>query len=153
VALEVTLAPGHEDLSEEVRSDIEDGVGDVLSAYVVDAFLGDYPRDDFVQSLESFSTGVARQAAGDIELLTGARFAEADGVRATGLTAEIAPLIEGEDVLGATAHVTFGFEASRDGAEPQPFTLVGRFMLVEDDGRWSIFGYDVARDDAEVLGS
>lgn len=149
VALEVALAPGHEDLSEPARSEIETGVGDVLSSYVVDAFLGDYPRDDFVQSLEPFTTGEARRAAADIDLLTGARFADADSVRATSLEAQIAPLRNGADLVGATAHVAFEFEASRGGGDPQPFTLQGRFMLLEDEGRWSIFGYDVTRDDPE----
>ena len=32
-----------------------------------------------------------------------------------------------------------------------PFTLTGRLMLQENQGTWSIFGYDVARDDAEPV--
>lgn len=151
VALEVRLAQGHDDLTEQERSEIEAGVGDALSTYVVDGFLGDYPRDDFLQSLDSFTTGAARRAVGDIDLLTGSRFAAGDSVRATRLTAEIASLRDGSDVLGATAHVSFEFEATGAGGDPQPFTLDGRFMLLEDDGTWSIFGYDVARDDAEEL--
>jgi hypothetical protein len=153
VALEVTLAPGDEGLDEAARSEIETGVGDLLSSYVVDGFLGDYPRDDFVQSLDAFTTPAARRAVGDIDLLTGARFAERDAVRATQLTAQIASLRDGGDVLGATAHVLFEFEVAGADGRAQPFTLEGRFMLLEDEGEWTIFGYDVTRDDAEELGS
>ena len=29
----------------------------------------------------------------------------------------------------------------------QEFGLTGRFLLIEENGTWSIFGYDVHRDD------
>jgi len=153
VALELRLAPGHEGLSDQQRSELETGVGDALSAYVVDAFLGDYPRYDFVRSLDSFTTGEARRAAGDIDLLTGERFKDAEAVRATSLTARIAAAQDASGFFGATAHVAFAFEATVRG-EPgtEQFVLTGRLMLVKEQGRWSIFGYDVRRDDPPRTG-
>ncbi len=78
-ALEVKLASGTDGLDAQERSEVQNAVTDVLSKYVVDGFLGDYPREDFVQSFDSFTSGAARGAARDIDLLTGARFAESDG--------------------------------------------------------------------------
>jgi hypothetical protein len=121
----------------------------VLSKYVVDGFLGDYPREDFVQSFDAFTAGAARGAARDIDLLTAARFSGSDGVKATRLVAKISCLTVDGEVLGATAHVDFAFEATQGKAAPVPISLRGRFMLDKDAGEWSIFGYDVNRDDAE----
>ncbi len=56
-------------------------------------------------------------------------------------------------MLGATAHVDFAFEVTDGKGAPQAVSLRGRFMLEEDDGDWSIFGYDVVRDDAERVDS
>ena len=148
-ALEVKLVSGTDDLDAQERSEVQNSVTDVLSKYVVEGFLGDYPREDFVQSFDSFTSGAARGAAGDIDLLTGARFAESEGVRATKLLAKISCLTDDDDVLGATAHVDFAFEVTDGKGAPQAVSLRGRFMLEEDDGDWSVFGYDVVRDDAE----
>ena len=60
--------------------------------------------------------------------------------------------VEGE-VLAATAHVDFGFEVSDGEGPPQRVTLRGRLMLDRVDETWSIFGYDVVRDDAERVTS
>src|SRR5690349_6415877 len=79
-ALELELAKGGAGLSRTDREALQSQVGDVLSSYVVAAFLGDYPRDDFVYSLESFTSGAAEDAAQDLELLTARRYRDADGV-------------------------------------------------------------------------
>jgi len=152
-ALEVRLTSGTEGLDTGARSQVQNDLGDVLSEYVVDGFLGDYPREDFVRSLDAFTAGAARGAARDIDLLTAARFGRSDGLRATRLLAEISCLTVEGDVVGATAHVDFRFEVADGDAPPQPVTLRGRFLMDREDGTWSIFGYDVVRDDAERVGS
>ena len=151
-ALEVEIASGLDALDAGARSKVQNEVGDLLSSYVVHGFLGDYPREDFVRSLDAFTGGAAEKAARDIDVLTASRFSDSDGVRATKLLARIACLTSGEDVVGATAHISFAFEASEGSSPPQPITLEGRLMLIEDEGEWSIFGYDVTRDDAERVG-
>ena len=72
VALRVETVRGAGKLPEQDRTEIETAVGDVLSQYVVGAFLGDFPREEFVASFESFTSGVAGSAAEDIDLLTAA---------------------------------------------------------------------------------
>ncbi|MET1058919.1 MAG: hypothetical protein ABWX84_04950 [Nocardioides sp.] len=148
VALEVRVVSCAGRLGEDARAEIESGIGDTLSAYVVRAFLGDYPRDDFVRSFDAFTSGAAASAAEDIDLLTGSRFKDAEGVVATRLSARISCLVERGDVVGATAKVAFDFEAQQPDAEqPQPFSLRGRILMTPGPDAWSVFGYDVARDD------
>lgn len=146
-ALRVRTVSGAERLDEETLSDVEGEVGDVLSAYVVAGFLGDFPRQDFVRSFESFTSGAARSAAGHIDQLTAARVRDATSVRATELDARLSLLTEQGTVHGATARVHFAFEATMEDGSTRPLLLDGRFMLDGDVGRWSVFGYDVAFDD------
>jgi hypothetical protein len=152
-ALEVRVVSCAGRPDEDTRAAIEAGIGDTLSTYVVAAFLGDYPRDDFVRSFDVFTSGAARLATGDIDLLTASRFSEAEEVRATRLQARISCLVDGDDVIGASARVTFDFEATeKDVDAPRPFSMRGRLLLSQESGTWSVFGYDVARDDVPAAG-
>ncbi|QBX54280.1 hypothetical protein EXE58_01535 [Nocardioides seonyuensis] len=150
-ALRVQVVSGAEDLDEAARTEIEGSIGDVLSGYVVAAFLGDFPREEFVQSFESFTSGAARSAARDIAQLTAAGAQDATSVRATRLDARISVLSQDQAALGATAAVSLAFEATMPDGATRPLTLKGRFLLEEDDGDWSVFGYDVAMDDGDVV--
>jgi hypothetical protein len=147
VALHVKTVFGAGALDESTRTELETEVGDVLSRYVVQGFLGEYPRENFVAAFDSFTGGAARRAAEDIDVLTGSPFEDAAAVDATRLNARLSFMADGREVVGATARVAFDFEASLDGGERRPVTLRGRFLLVEEAGTWSIFGYDVARND------
>jgi hypothetical protein len=149
-ALRVRTVHGDGNLTPGARADAEGAVGDVLSGYVVRAFLGDYPREDFARAFESFTGDLARNATRDIDQLTANRFGEAEAVRATRLGADLSFLVQDSDIIGATASVRFAFEATVDGEE-QPLSLRGRLMLVEDDGAWSVFGYDVRTDTGEAV--
>jgi hypothetical protein len=146
VALELSLGAGSHRLSTEARDDLQNDVGAVLSTYVVDAFLGDYPRDDFVTALDTFTSGVARDAATDIEEITGAGFKNADTVVATRLRASIATFAPDDEAVGVSAHVDFAFEVTENDAARE-VTMRGRLMLMPVDGQWKIFGYDVETDD------
>jgi len=146
VALHVETGRGAGSLSDEARTTVETQVGDVLSKYVVSGFLGDYPRDDLIRAFDDFTAGASRKAAKDVDLLTGARFQNASAIRATRLDARLSVLVLGREVVGATAAVRFGFEAEVDG-EQQPFSLRGRFLLKDEGGTWTVFGYAVRRDD------
>jgi hypothetical protein len=146
-ALRVRTVSGAERLDEQALSELEGEVGDVLSGYVVEAFLGDFPRQEFVRSFESFTSGAARSAAGDIDQLTAARVGEAASVRATELDARLSFFAQDRAVHGATAAVHFAFEATMQDGSTRPLVLDGRFMLDGEQGRWSVFGYDVAFDD------
>ena len=145
-----TVVHGDSNLTPAARAQAEGEVGDVLSGYVVRAFLGDYPREDFARAFESFTGGLVREASVDLDQLTANRFREADAVRATRLGADLSFLVEDSDIIGATASVRFAFEATVEG-EVRPFSLRGRLMLVEEDGAWSVFGYDVSTDTGEAV--
>jgi hypothetical protein len=153
MALSVETGRGAGSLSERAQADAETEVGDVLSHYVVAGFLGDFPRENFVDAFDAFTGGAAASAAGDLDLLTANRYRDASAVRPTRLDARLSFLVDGQDVVGASARVNLGFEADLPGGDTVPFTLSGRLLLEEDDGTWSVFGYDVARDDAAPVGA
>ncbi len=147
VPLEVRTVADTGGLDERLRRRLEGEVGEVLSEYVVNAFLGEFPRQGFVRSFDAFTSGAASYAAGDIEILTAAELADARSVRATALDAGLSFMIHRGDVLGASADVRFRFEATLESGDVVPLRLRGRFTLREDDGTWSVFAYDVDRDD------
>ena len=146
MALSIKAAPGAGSLGQKARADAETEVGDVLSHYLVEGFLGDYPREDFVGAFDGFTGGAASSAARQLDLLTANRYRDASAVRPTRLDARISFLVDDADVVGASAAVRFAFEATTDDGTT-PFTLEGRILLEEDDGTWSVFGYDLLRDD------
>jgi hypothetical protein len=151
VALSVETISGAEDIDDSARTAMETAIGDVLSGYVTQAFLGDFPRREFVPAFESFTAGAAQHAAQDIDLLTASPVQDATAVRATRLDARLSFLVLDGQEIGATAAVKFGFEATMEDGATRPVTLQGRFMLGEDAGAWSVFGYDVAMDDGASL--
>ena len=151
VALSVETVSGAEGLDETARTALETAIGDVLSGYVAQAFLGDFPRREFVPAFESFTSGAARKAAQHINRLTASRVQDATAVRATRLDARLSFLVLDGRQVGATAKVHFAFEATMEDGATQPVTLQGRFMLGEDAGEWSVFGYDVALDDGATV--
>jgi hypothetical protein len=152
VALQIRIVSGARGIDDQERAEAEQEIGDVLSAYVVRGFLGDYPREDFVQSFDAFTNGAARSAARDIDLLTAARFGDASTVTARRLTADISCLVDDGNVVGATARVSLAFEAAGEDGGFHTIKLSGRFMLVKDHATWNVFGYDVARADAPGTG-
>lgn len=149
VALRVTSHHGR-GLDEVARARYESEVSDVLARYVSTGFLGDYPRGEFVQTFADFTSGAARQAVGDIDVLTAARFAGADSVRATGLRANLSFYVVDGKAVGATAWIDFAF-GIKDRGDAKTATLAGRLVLDRHGDRWSVFGYDVHRHDSDAL--
>jgi hypothetical protein len=145
-ALELSLV-GRPALDAREGDDLQSEVGDAVTAYVVGGFLGDHPRDDFVRSLDAFTSGAAQSAAEDLDILTASDYAGAEAVDARQLVARITPFAPEGEVLGATAAVDFRFVVTDEAGEQLPLALTGRLMLVPERGGWRIFGYDVTRDD------
>jgi hypothetical protein len=143
VALELSLGPGASGLSPTERDRLQTAVGDTLSAYVVGAFLGDYPRDDFVVALDSFTSGAARMAAEDLDVVTGDGFGAADDVVATRLDARLSTFAPDDTAAGVTAAVHFEFDVVASDGSIERERLVGRLMLTPEGDEWKIFGYDV----------
>jgi hypothetical protein len=148
-ALRVQTVTGAERLDEATRAEIEAAVGEVLSDYVLEGFLGEFPRQDFVRAFEDFTSVAARKATQDIDYLTAATVRDATAVRATELDARLSFLDQAGEVHGATAAVHFAFEATMEDGSTRPLALDGRFMLDADEGTWSVFGYDVRFDDGD----
>jgi hypothetical protein len=145
VALDLALGPTAGELSTDGRDQLQNDVATVLSTYVVDAFLGDYPRQDFVEALDAFTDGAARRGAGEIDLLTGAGFGSGvDNVAATKLSATISSLAPDNEALGVTAFVDLAFDVDANGKTTE-YTRTGRLMLMPVEGTWKIFGYDLQR--------
>jgi hypothetical protein len=148
-ALRVTTVTGS-GLSEDARARLESDVSDVLARYVQAGFLGDYPRGGFVQSFADFTSRAAEQAVGDIDVLTAARYENADSVRATDLGAKLSFYVVDGKAVGATAWIHFAFDVD-DHGQPRTAILAGRLVLDRRDGRWSVFAYQVHRDDSDTL--
>jgi hypothetical protein len=144
-----TVAPDR--FPDSDRTEMEGEVGELLSAYVVSAFLGDYPRDSFVRSFDHFTGRAAELATADLEVLTAAGNDDLATVDATRLDARLSFLTLDDVVLGATAHVRFIFDATASDGTVQRLQLTGRLMLERDSDRWSVFGYDVASDDGAAV--
>ena len=125
---------------------IEAAVGPVVDTWFERAYLGgEYPRATFRDSFTVFTPGAARDARKDIALMSNAdvgRKVEAiepiqRTVRLDVLTAERKP-------VGATARFWLVFRTS--GAYERRVSVTGRlFLLLQRNGRWRVFGYDVAK--------
>ena len=82
VALRVTTAPGGaRQLTSAERTELEAAIGEVLSDYVASAFLGDFPRERFLDSFGGFTSGAAELAAQKLEVLTASRVGGATSVQ------------------------------------------------------------------------
>jgi hypothetical protein len=124
---------------------MESELSDVLAGYVVGGFLGDYPRDDFVDAFADFTGGLTERAVGDhIDALTVAGFEDVTSVRAKRLDARLSFFADGQKMLAASAWVDFAFDVAA-GDNTTRATLRGRLSLEREDGAWAVFGYDVLR--------
>ena len=152
VALEVSTAPGGaRGLEPGERTALEGEVGELLSAYLADGFLGDYPRERFVGAFDDFTAGAAALAAEDIRVLTASGVSEASAVDPRSLEAVVSFLVEDGEVVGATAHLDVALEATMDDGSTQRVTREGRLMLLHQRDRWAVFGFDLAGDDGTPL--
>lgn len=152
VALELTLAGGARDMTPRARDQLVADVGDALTSYVIGAFLGDYPRDDFVAALNAFTGKAAQEAAEDLDLLTASGLEDTTAVTASRLVASITAFAPDGEVGGASAEIDFAFEVATSGGTSHGLTLDGRLVLTPEQGTWKIFGYDVTQDDAAPAG-
>ena len=138
-------------IDEETRTRLESEVGDVLASYVVEGFLGDHPRKDFVRALSDFSTGLADDGGRDLTTLTLAETPDIAAVRATRLKANLAFFNPGGDVVGASAFVDLDFDLTFEDGTTRQVTRTGRFSLGRSDGVWQVTGYKICCSDAAAV--
>jgi hypothetical protein len=150
VALQVVSVKAR-GIDEETRTRLESEVGDVLASYVVEGFLGDHPRQDFVRALSDFSNDLADDGGRDLNVLTLAGLSNVTEVRATRLKVNLAFFNPGGDTLGASAFLDLAFDVTfKDGTTRQA-TRTGRLSLGRTDGDWQVVGYHVCCADDHVL--
>ena len=135
-------------IDEETRTRLESEVGDVLASYVVEGFLGDHPRDDFVRALSDFSTGLADDGGRDLTTLTLAETLDVTAVRATRLKANLSFFNPDGDVVGASAFVDLDFDVTFKDGTTRQVTRTGRFSLGRSGGVWQVTGYRICCADA-----
>jgi len=138
-------------IDEETRTRLESEVGDVLASYVVEGFLGDHPRSDFVRALSDFSTGLADDGGHDLTTLTLAETPAIAAVRATRLKANLAFFSPGGDVVGASAFVDLDFDLTFEDGTTRQVTRTGRFSLGLSDGVWQVTGYKICCSDPAAV--
>jgi hypothetical protein len=150
VALEVVSVKAT-GIDEETRTQLESEVGDVLASYIVEGFLGDYPRQDFVRGLADFSNGLADEGGRDLNVLTLAGLSDVTAVRATRLKVNLAFYNPGGDTVGASAFLDLAFDITFKDGTTRVVTRTGRLTLGRTDGDWRVIGYDVCCSDDQVL--
>ena len=138
-------------IDEETRTRLESEVGDVLASYVVEGFLGDHPRKDFVRALSDFSTGLADDGGRDLTTLTLAETPAITAVQATRLKANLAFFNPGGDVVGASAFVDLDFDLTFEDGTTRKVTRTGRFSLGRSDGVWQVTGYKICCSDPAAV--
>ena len=150
VALQVVSVKAR-GIDEETRTRLESEVGDVLASYVVEGFLGDHPRDDFVRALSDFSTGLADDGGRDLTTLTLAETPAIAAVQATRLKANLAFFNPGGDVVGASAFVDLDFDLTLEDGTTRQVTRTGRFSLGRSAGVWQVTGYKICCSDPAAV--
>jgi len=104
---------------------------------------GDYPRNNFETAFRAFTAGATRTARGDRDLMTNADLGnriEAVKVKRRDVTVDL--LAVGGRARAATARVHLAFTTS--GVERR-VRVTGRLFLTQNNERWRVFGYDVAK--------
>ncbi len=128
---------------------LENQIGRTVSEYFDGAFFeGDYPRSDFSDAFTPFSSGAARRARADRELLTNASLGDTiEAVVPKRKWVRLSVLLPKRTVAGVTARVRLVFVVERgDEGVDQKVTVTGRLVLSRaKSGKWEIFGYDLAR--------
>ena len=150
VALQVVSvrAPG---IDEETRTQLESEVGDVLASYIVEGFLGDYPREDFVRGLADFSNNLADEGGRDLNVLTLSGTPDVTAVRATRLKVQLSFFNPGGNAVGASAFIDLAFDVTLADGTTRQVTRTGRLSLGRPDDDWRVIGYHVCCYDGDAV--
>lgn len=134
------------------RAVLRSRVSKALDTWIDGAYGGAYPRDDFSEAFDSFTTGAARRAKQDAGLLSNAAVGlEVDDVRAIRRRVHLDILGVAGRAAAVTARVDLVFDLT--GEITRRDTISGRLYLTFDTSSggpraapgWRVFGYDLRR--------
>lgn len=146
IKVEQTIGPR---MKPAERRQLRDNVGRVVSGYLDAAYFGDYPRASFGAAFDRFSRGAARRARSDRALLTNASVGrETESVSPRKKQVRLFVLRDRRGTPGLTARIRVVFLQDRVEGNDRRVLVTGRLLMDRaDDGRWQVFGYDLARSD------
>lgn len=105
---------------------------------------GEYPRSDFRDAFPGFTPGARDRARRDIDLMSNKGIGQRiDDVTPTQSRVWLDVLGVRKKAVAVTARFRLKFET--EGDYERKVRVHGRLLLTRQDGRWRIFGYDVAR--------
>jgi hypothetical protein len=132
------------------RQRVAAGVAQAVDRWFEAAHLGgDYPRRDFSDAFPGFTRDAARSARRDRALTTNARLGpHTDRVTVTAKRVTVELLSPRRRPVGATGRFLLRYDTA--GRASYSVEVTGRLLLTRlDNGRWQVFGYDVARQATE----
>ena len=136
------------------RLRVAQSVAQSVDAWFEAAYLGGaYPRANFAEAFPGFSKGARQRARRDQPLTTntvlGPRTEEVTAIEKLVTVDLFSPQ---QRPSGATAWLRLVYETS--GQESHTVRVTGRLLMTRmKNGRWQIFGYDVARNATPVKGA
>jgi hypothetical protein len=149
VVTQTTLRSLPSDFGAEQRERLKASINGVVDPWFDGAFLGAFPRTDWAPAFAGFTSGAARTAEGrDVALLTNQAIGEQiESATATMRRVKAEVFVRDGHAHGATAYFTLDFDTAGTLAESR--RVRGKLFLVNEQGTWKAFGYDV--DEAAAL--
>lgn len=127
------------------RAAVRRKVADAVDAWWESAYLaGDYPRASFPAAFPRFTSGAEAKARRDKRLMTNLDIGKRiDSVTAKRRRVVLDVLATRGTARSVTARFVLRFRTT--GAKERLVTVRGRLFLTRRNGKWKVFGYDVAK--------
>jgi hypothetical protein len=131
-------------LGETERRRLKSEVAAVVDGFLDEAYLGEFPREDFTPAYREFTSGARTSARDDADLLSNQPLSgsiEAATALERRVTLEV--FAPGRKPRGVLAKFVLDYETA--GELEQTERIKGNLSLVRRGERWLVFGYDVIR--------
>ena len=148
VPTDITLQNVGRQLDAVHRERLKTNLASVLDPFFDEAYLGEFPREDYSAAYASFTRDAAQDAERDLDVLSSAPWADQiEGAVATKRRVRVDVFAVDGHPRGVTAHFVLEFDT--EGELEQSVRVRGDLYLTKVKNEWKIFGYDV--DQAEAL--
>jgi hypothetical protein len=143
VVTETTLRSLPAGFGAEQRAALKASIDGVVDPWFDGGYLGAFPRTDWAPAFSGFTRRAAADAAGrDVALLTNQAIGDQiESATATMRRVKAEVFVRDGEAQGATAYVTLDFDTTGTLAESR--RVRGKLYLVNEQGTWKAFGYDV----------